>query len=335
MTNKHSDVIDRSILRDPDIKKLEEQLGKPIASYPLLQLMKCYETNHKLEETVSVSSATIAVKVLTTLLDGARFFAERWKNAITINNMTEEKESIPITTEEDFIFYRGSNKPPLDSGGDVLTMDFDVSPDSKDRNMWVSFRKRDIEHKKYLSIENTLLKAGRRFARGVFDEISGFLVTNAVTTEALGANTRFIAITNLIAKLEEVGFDANAALMTPTDYTECLQSQIATSGALAFLDSTLRTGKTDTNTLKQVADYELLGYVPGMKYKQKDTTDGTLSGNLLIYNKESVIMGLYKDMTMVDWQDPIKWLQGFDLTATYDLKTHAKIDDGLGKVTGA
>jgi len=332
MANRHNDVISASILRDPDVKKLEEQTGKKIGEYSLYELAKAFKNNHKLEENVSVSSATIAAKVFTTIIEGARFFAERWRSTVTIHNMSEEKESIPIMTENDFIVYEGPNKPPIDSGGDIVTMDFDVSPDNTDKNMWISFRKRDLEHKKYLSIENGLRLGGRRFARKVLDDIVTFISNNAATTQAF-ATDRFNTLTLLVAKIEDAGFDVNYSLIGPQDFQKALITQMGTAGPLPFLSTELRTGNVETQNLRQAADFQWLGYIPGIKYKEKIATP-VLNGNVLVYDKASVYMGLYKDITMVDWNDPFKWLQGFDLTMTYQLKTHAKIDDGLGKATG-
>lgn len=330
MANKHSDVITRSILYDEDVKKIEETLGKPLASFSFDEIWGAYTKKHKLQETVSVGSAAIAAKVMTDVMEGGRFFGERWRKLVTVHNMTEEKEIVPIMTEKDYLVHRGPNRPPKQSGGEVATIELDVSKESKDRNMWVSFRKRDIEHKKFNMVSAGLKRAGAKFQKFILDEVTQFAIDNAGTTQALGGDDRFTAVTKLVAKLEDAGFMQGVAAVNPTDFAEMLTTTLGNN--LPFITNTQidRNGNIIRN-LQTGEDYMLLGYIPGIKVPDYSS----LNGNVIIEDPNCIQFGLYKDLAIEDWKDPFKSLEGFSITATYDIKTNSsKLGPGIGKGTG-
>ena len=330
MANIHSDILDRNLMYEESIN-FKELVGKPLEAFSFEEIYNAYMKKHKIEETVNVSSNLVSAKVISTIIEGASFHGDKWRNIVNLHNMTEEQEKIPIFTENDFIVYKGPNIPARkQSGGDVVEIQFDVTKDNKDRNMWVSFKQRDIDRKRFNLIQNSLRVAGKKFARSILDEVVEFAVNNAQTTEALGGNDRFTAVSNLVAAMEEAGFMPEAAAMQPTDFAQVLQTQVGTGGPMPFITNTMldKSGNA-IRELKKGEDYMLLGYIPGIK-----ATNSTLGGNILMIHKNALNFGLFKNVFIKNWEDPIKSLRGFEISATYEIKTDNKLDEGLGKVTG-
>lgn len=331
MANKHSDVITRSVLLDDDVKKIQETLGKPLSAFSFDEVLAAYQKKHKLQETVSVSASVVAAKVLMTVLEGGRLFGEKWRSMVTIHNMTEEKEVVPIITEQDYIVHKGTNTPPKQSGGETVTVELDVTKENKTRSMLVEFRERDIKRKKFPLVQSGLEKAGRKFNKFILDEIVKFALDNAGTTEALGGNNRYVTATNLVAKMDDEGFETSVAAMTPTDFAKVIQTQLGTDGPLPFVTNTMLDQNGNAiRGLQRGEDFMLLGYIPGIKVRK----NSDLSTNWLVMDKNSIAFGLYEDISIKDWKDPWKSLQNFTLEATYDMKTHSKVSKGIGKATG-
>jgi hypothetical protein len=333
MVNHHSDEITReTIYGDEEIKKVNELLGKPVTSFSLQELMNAYTKQHKLQETVSVGSNLIAAKVMQTVVEGAKFYGDKWRSIVTIDNITEEQEKVPLITESDFIVHVGPNADKKQSGGKYDEIAYDVSKENTTRSMDVPFRDRDVERKKFGVIENTIRVATRKFEKSLLDEIVEFGVANVGTSEALSSNTRFVAVSNLVAALEEAGFGEDLiAAMTPTDFAQVLQTQQGTAGPLPFITNTMLddSGKA----IRQLAageNYMLLGFIPGIK-----AVNSTLAGDIMIAAKRSLRVGLYEDTKITDWKQPREKIQGFGLERTFQIKTHSTIDEGIGLVTGA
>jgi hypothetical protein len=265
------------------------------------------------------------------IIEGGRLYGEKWRMLVDVRPMTEEKEAAPIMTEQDYRVYKGTNTPPKQSGGEVVTVDLDVSKESTDRSMYVRFRKRDIERKKFALVSTGLQKAGRKFQKFILDEIITFALAQAGSTEALGGNDRFTTVSNLVAKMDDEGFDTAAAAMTPTDFAQILQTQVGTAGPMPFITNTML-DKSGNNVrgLNIAEDYALLGYIPGIKVRKSSD----LGGNIVVVDKQSIVFGLYKDVTIEDWKDPVQSLENFTLNAAYDMKTHSKLSKGIGKATG-
>ena len=328
--NKHSDVINRQTLYEESFD-FKEVVGKPLSSYSYEEILNAYLKQHKIEETVSVSSNLVAAKVLSTIIEGASFNGDRWRSLVNLHKLTEEQERIPIFTEDDFFVHKGPNTPAKkQSGGEVVEINFDVTKDNKDRNMWVSFKQRDVDRKKFNLIQNALRVAGKKFARFILDEVVEFGVNNAGSSQALGGDDRFTATTNLVATMEEAGFAPETGAMQPTDFAQVLQTQVGTGGPMPFITNTMidKSGNAVRN-LKKGEDYMLLGYIPGVK-----VTNTTLAGDILLIHKASLNFGLYQDVQIKNWEDPLKSLRGFEINATYEILSNAKLTNGLGIVTG-
>ncbi len=328
--NKPEDIIDRNMLYEESLN-FQELVGKPLAAYSYEEILAAYLKQHKIEETVNVSSNLVAVKVLSTIIEGARFNGAKWRNLVNLHKATEEQEKVPIFTENDFKVRKGTNRPPVQSGGDVTEIQFDFTKRARDRDMWVSFHERDIERKKFNLIQNSLRMAGQAFSKFILDEVLTFINDNATSTRALGADDRFTAVTDLVATMENAGFPAEAAAIDPPDFAQVLQTQVGTAGPMPFITNTMVDKSGDNvRKLKFGEDYMLLGYIPGIK-----AVNTTLSGNIQIVNKSSVNFGMFKDITIKNWEDPIKSLKGFSIHAVYELVANTKLNAGMGLVTGA
>lgn len=329
--NRHTDdVITRSILTGGEVKEVEEKLGHPLSRYSFEEVLNAYAKRHKLAEAVSVSSNLVAAKVISTVLDGARFYGDKWKKIVNFHKLTEEQEKIPIMTENDFAYMKGPGEPPLDSGGEVADLQFDVSLDTTDRYMDVKFRKKIVERKKFDLMQKAIEKATRRFAKGILDEVVEFGVANAGTTEALAAQDRFTAVSDLIALMEEAGFPVAAAAMTPTDFAQVIQTQVGVAGPMPFITNTML-DKSGNNVrgLEAGEDYMLLGYIPGIK-----AVNATLAGDILLVSDVSLNFGQFGEIRIEQWEEFLKSFKGFKISATLELKTHAKLSAGIGLVTG-
>jgi hypothetical protein len=328
--NRHNDVIDRSILTQGEIPEIEEKLGRKLNTFTFDEILAAYNKRHNLAEGVSVSSTLLAAKVMSTVIEGAMFYGDKWKKLVNLHMLTEEQEKIPIMTESDFEYQKGSGEPPLDSGGEVAEISFDVSADSTDRYMWVQFRKKTSDRKKFDLMQNAIMRASAKFAKGILDEVVEFAVANAGTTVALGGSDRFTKTTELVATMEEAGFPVSAAAMTPTDFSQVLTTQIGTAGPLPFITNTMldKSGNA-IRGLEAGEDYMLLGYIPGIK-----AVNSTLAGDILLTAPQSLNMGQYGDIKIENWEDFLKGYKGFKISTTLELKTHSKLSAGIGLVTG-
>lgn len=332
MVNHHSDVFDKSILTHYDVKTLEERTGRPLGNFSLEQVYNAFVKKHEIAEGVNVSSSLVQAKVMQNILDAGKLHGEKWRNIVTIDNLTDEKEEVPISSEADYEVHVGENRPAFSSGGDIQNISFDVSDDDKDRSVWVSARKKTTDRKKFNILSDMSKKGSRRLNKFILDEVSEFMITNAGSTEALGGNDRYTAVTNLAATLDDAGFDQNVAVMTPTDHAQVLQTQVGVGGPMPFITNTMldKNGQA-IRGLKNGEDYMLLGYIPGFKVRQNTN----VASNLVVADKGSTHLGKFGDVRIEGWEDVFTALKGFSIAITYEIKTHSKLSAGIGKVTGA
>lgn len=307
------------MIEDPEVKHLEEKLGRSIFDIPL-------------KEVVSIDANILAQRVLASVLRGAWDEAGFWRDLIRVEDMgNNEKMEVPIITMRDFKRVRGTvgGASKVFGGGQYTRVGLDVSKENTDYYVHVAIKERDIELGKWDQVDQALQAAGARAAKDVLSDITKLLAVDATgtTNEALGANNRFVALTNLEARLVNAGFTPELVLIESLDYAEVVQTQAGTAGPFPFLQILQAPPPAPGNQ-------GLVGSLFGKYPVYRVGNDSNLAGTIVMYNRQAAaVLGLSQDITMVDFIDPIKDLRGFRLKMRYDLK--AGLGASIGRVTGA
>jgi len=319
----YREMMARDIFTDPETKRLEEKLGRNIFDIPLAEVL-------------SVDSNILEQKVAATVLQGAWDEASFWKDIVRIEPMgNTEKMELSIITMRDFQRRRGhvGGAGRVAGGGQYTRVALDVSKENTDYYLHVSFKKRDIELQKFGQIENGLRAAGARFAKDILDDIVNAYVNDATTTEALGGNDRFTALTNLEASLVNAGHMPDVCIVEAADFAQVLQTQVGTAGPMPFITAIQAGPSADGPSVGGLGKVGLVGNLFGTIPMYRVGNNTTLAGDIILVRKEAgKVFGLSKDITIVDFDDNIRSLEGFRIEARYDLKTG--IAAAIGKVTG-
>jgi len=276
-------------MNDPSIKKLEEKLGRPISSIPL-------------KEVVSVDAGLVTDAVSRVVMRGAEDEAGYWREIISVRQMETEKEEIPLVTQRDFKVRTGHiDASGLEAaGGQFSRVSLDVSDEKTDHYLYCPIRERDIEMRRFDVVESALEAAGAAFAKHILSEITKAYVNDAGSTEALGTNTRFTALTNLIATMVDNGFSPDVCLMTAKDYAQVLQTEQSTGGAMPFITAIEAGPSAGENLIAGIGKMNgMVGRLFGVIPIYVIGNDSNLEGNIVLAEKaKGEVLGLHKDITV-------------------------------------
>jgi hypothetical protein len=297
------------------VKAIEEKLGVSIRSLRLAQLLeedgKPAAKIKGIQETVSVNSSLLKVKVLDTVLQGADYGdANQWRDFVNIVDMNGvEKVEWPTISPDDFAVREGYHDGTgrLVSGGQYGTVSLNVSNEKTIRYMHLRIREQDVKFKKWGAIEEALKSAGYAFSLFMLKTVVKAIQTDAGVSQAFSTDL-YNTILQLLKQGQQKGFRYNRLIVGPTPNATLMN--IAN-----FIDAQ-KLDREGVNVAKgQVGQL----FVP-VHLVQWSGVDTDITNVLAIVKEKAQVMGLAQDMEIKEVDETVlRGLHHAVITMQFDL----------------
>lgn len=271
-------------------------------------------------------------KVLDTVIMGAEDAENLWRQCAVAHQMTSEIERYPLITPDDFKFQkwtRGSR--PRASGGSFWQVPLDCSGNKGLYGINVGLDAKFVETKGFDAVERALYCVGQSAGRLVFQAIiTKYLADVATTmTKALATwdprasgDDHYGALVGMEAGLAGEGFYPNGILVNPTE-----------GGDLGVLDVFIRQDYSDAARgipRDRHSIGNLYGRIPILRHR-----DVTTAYMIMAEIEKSMIVGLWDDLSIKDYEDVREGMEGAVCYIQFDVKSgkDAKGPKGATKPT--
>jgi len=309
-----SGVVDKTFLYSEEtrneIEKVTEKLN-PMYAEPLKQSpTELWRVPFK--EIVNIAPQLIQQKVLADVLYGAQH-NKNWKDWVNLVDMDTPQVAVPVLTEEDFIFRKGTKATLaryMGGRGRVVQLDC-----SEDRGLWtgaIGIKKTWIKDSNWNTVGEATKMAGQAAYLEVAREVIAYLDTNAVATDTF-VTDMYVSIARSIANMRAAGFQPTIIIVPSS-----------VEGLLMSLDAFISIEKL--GRVGRLAEEGTIGNFYGTipVYSTGDTLGGfskvTTKRPLVVAQKQGVVLGLRQDLQIEEYDEPLKGLEGAVLTMRFDIK---------------
>jgi hypothetical protein len=305
----------RDLLYSNPVKEFEMTKRLGIRDASLEQIVKHCET-------VGTDDTLIASKVIDTVVRGAEEDENLWKKCANVTMMTTEIQRVPVITADDFAlkpWIEGTR--PRSSGGSFWATKLDCSQSAGLYATDIGFTKNDLRAGGIAKLEEALFCAGQAVGRLILQKINAKLLADkdAAMTDTLAnwGNDHYKALAKMESLIAAQGMTPDVVLVNPTE-----------SYDIAVLDYFIRddyskVAGTFPRDIHSIGS--LYGRIPINRHR-----DITTQSMIMLSSKKSIAIGLYRDITIDNYDDVREGLEGAIVSIQLDVKSGKDAEGPFG-----
>ena len=292
-----------------------------------------YSKTPGLQETVSIPSTLVALKIADMVIEGAEPYSQ-WKEYIRVVDMPTPLFNVPIDKytdwlgHNDFLKFRATDAEPVDMGGTTTPVQLNCEDNNGYYRAKVGVRRNDIRDNKFLAVEQNLKNAGAAwyFALGKFIIDTAYL-TSPTNTDTLAnldlatpVHSELEGLVNVIRN-KFPGTQLNRAdtiFMHPADAYQTIVKATAVSGGGGGYYPFL------TNTMLAPNDEDVInnsGMARALGLKRAWETPQVTENSVIILKRDiAAVLGLFQDLEIENFDMTVSGLTNSALSMRLDIK---------------